>query len=451
MPRTLEERVLLIGDRDRAVASAIAEANPGARVHHVATVFDGIAELQSGAFAAVLTPVEPIERRPESAVRLLREMAGSAQLVLYGHPTLEPLSRKMLEFGCDDYFVTPATPDELRQIFGQPQLRIADAEPGESAAPAPDILPPTSLAQRLTQLTGLPLAELVLDALLQHPQNAIDAAISQINARLGPTFRLSHDAAQTPSTDHAADGLMRLSHPIRSDAAPAGTLHLVLPRDEDEASARHALAQLALVLGRCVSLDDRHRRLQKLAITDDLTGVYNARWFRHFLDRILDKARQKRFPVTLLLFDIDNFKRYNDQFGHGVGDEILRQTASLMKRTCRDHDLVARISGDEFAVVFWDNEPPRVPRDPASGAPARIPQTPLQIAERFRRMLQSDEFTALGAKGQGTLTISGGLAVYPYDAQSAQDLIAAADRALMFGAKRGGKNSIFLVGDSPEI
>ena len=450
MPRALEERVLLIGDRDRAVAGAIAEASPGVRVHHVATIFDGIAELQSGAFSAVLTPVEPIERRPESAVRLLRDMAGAAQLVLYGHPTLEPLSRKMLEFGCDDYFVTPATPDELRQVFGQPQLRIVDAESTEPPAHPSDILPPTSLAQRLAQLTGLPLAELVLDALLQQPQNALNAVLSQINARLGPTFRLTHEISGSTQTD-VPDGMTRLSHPMRSDAMPAGTLHLMLPKDEDEASARHALAQLALVLGRCVSLDDRHRRLQKLAITDDLTGVYNARWFRHFLDRILEKAKQKRFPVTLLLFDIDNFKRYNDQFGHGVGDEILRQTASLMKRTCRDHDLVARISGDEFAVVFWDNEPPRVPRDPASGAPARIPQTPLQIAERFRRLLQSDEFTALGAKGQGTLTISGGLAVYPYDAQTAQDLIAAADRALMFGAKRGGKNSIFLVGDSPEL
>jgi two-component system cell cycle response regulator len=224
----------------------------------------------------------------------------------------------------------------------------------------------------------------------------------------------------------------------------------VLPRDEDEPAARHALAQLALVLGRCVALDERHKRLQKLAITDDLTGVYNARWFRHFLDRILEKARQKRFPVTLLLFDIDNFKRYNDTYGHGVGDEILRQTATLMRRCCRDHDLVARISGDEFAVVFWDNEPPRVPRDPSAVAPSRVPQTPLQIADRFRRLLQSKEFTALGPQGQGKLTISGGLAVYPYDAQTPHDLIQAADRALMFGAKKGGKNSVFLVGDEPD-
>jgi len=60
--------------------------------------------------------------------------------------------------------------------------------------------------------------------------------------------------------------------------------------------------------------------------------------------------------VTLLLFDIDNFKNYNDQYGHGVGDEILRQTAALMRKSCREHDLVARISGDEFRSSSGKNE-----------------------------------------------------------------------------------------------
>ncbi len=97
----------------------------------------------------------------------------------------------------------------------------------------------------------------------------------------------------------------------------------------------------------------------ELAITDELTGLYNGRYFRHFLSRIIERGRAMRFPVTLLLFDIDDFKKYNDKFGHGVGDEILSQTATLMRRCCRDHDLVARIGGDEFAVVFWEKEGPR--------------------------------------------------------------------------------------------
>ena len=141
--------------------------------------------------------------------------------------------------------------------------------------------------------------------------------------------------------------------------------------------------------------------------------------------------------MTLLLFDIDNFKKYNDEFGHGVGDQILIQTAELMKRCTRDHDLVARISGDEFAVIFWEKDGPRQAYDGV--AHARTPSTPVQIAGRFRKLLSNKdfgEFSLLGAAGKGILTVSGGMAVYPYDGRTSEELIEAADRALMFGAKR---------------
>ena len=125
----------------------------------------------------------------------------------------------------------------------------------------------------------------------------------------------------------------------------------------------------------------QERLAQRLAITDDLTGIYNGRYFRHFLARIIEKARTLRFPVTLLLFDIDNFKSYNDRYGHGVGDEILRQTAALMRRCCRPHDLVARISGDEFAVVFWEKEGPRQRFDKvATETPVESTRDPVAIS-----------------------------------------------------------------------
>ena len=94
---------------------------------------------------------------------------------------------------------------------------------------------------------------------------------------------------------------------------------------------------------------------------------------------------------------------------------------------------------------------PRQSKDPHAGPPGRPPQTPVQILERFRRLLASQAFTGLGPAGQGTLTISGGLAVYPYDANNVTDLMEAADKALMFKAKKSGKNSIFLVGAQPAI
>jgi diguanylate cyclase (GGDEF)-like protein len=443
------EQVLLIGDSsDRAVQGALQQALPTAQVTAVANYFDGIAELASNRYTAVLASAEPIERRPEAAVKTLRQLAGESRVILFGQPSLEPVSRKMLSFGCDDYIVTPATPGELGQIFGAPPLRL-------TTAAAPDDLSPlvTTPPTKASILAGLPLAEIVLDAMLHNPHGGPAAAVRQIAARIAPAMQL-HYVRAGGDVPAAPDGSVALSHAVRVNSDVVATLQLALPRDEEETAARHFLAQLAHVVAKVAALEDRHVRLQKLAITDDLTGLYNARYFRHFLTAILQKAHAMRFPVTLLLFDIDGFKTYNDQFGHGVGDEILRQTATLMKRVVRDHDLVARLGGDEFAVVFWEKEGPRQPRD-ASGRTitvpsSRIPQTPIQIFERFKRLLAADEFNILGATGKGQLTISAAMAVYPYDAHDVNGLIEAADRELMFGAKASGKNCLRLVGQDPD-
>ena len=218
-------------------------------------------------------------------------------------------------------------------------------------------------------------------------------------------------------------------------------------------AARHALSQVAHLVGKVAGLQERHNGLQKLAITDELTGLYNARYFRHFLARIIEKARAMHFPVTLLLFDIDDFKKYNDRFGHGVGDEILRQVSGLMKRCTRDHDLIARIGGDEFAVVFWDKEGPRQPKDREPGVvPSRPPQQPQEIFKRFQRLIASEDFPMLGQSGKGVLGVSAGLAVFPYEAHDVDSLIAEADRRLVHGAKKSGKNTLFIVGtDDPTL
>jgi PleD family two-component response regulator len=444
MVRPVAERILLIGDAQRELHAAVLLARPGVQVVSVPSIFDGIAELTARPYSAVLAAAEPLERRPESAVRTLRDLTGTGRLLLFGHPTLEPLSRKMLEFGVDDYVVTPAAQAELSQLLDFDLSREGSRQSdsiGKSLIRTPSVL---------SQLQAVPLADVLLDAMLLSPQDAPTAAVAQINTHIAPAMKLVFIAAGAKDSSLAATGnTVVVSHPLTSAEGDLGALHLTMPDDEDESVAQQFLSQLAKSIGKVASLQDRHNRLQKLAITDDLTGLYNGRYFRHYLNKIVDKAKTLRFPVTLLLFDIDNFKRYNDQYGHGVGDEILRQTAALMKRCTRDHDLVARISGDEFAVVFWEKEGPRQPRDGTAAGPVRPPQTPVQILERFRRLLATQTLQGLGPSGQGTLTISGGLAVYPYDAQTAAALIDSADHALMFMAKQSGKNSIYLVGGRP--
>jgi diguanylate cyclase (GGDEF)-like protein len=192
-------------------------------------------------------------------------------------------------------------------------------------------------------------------------------------------------------------------------------------------------------------------KLQKLATTDDLTGLKNRRYIREFWRQIIERAEKTNAQVTLLLFDIDNFKHYNDVYGHSAGDEILKQAAVLIRHCCREHDVVGRIGGDEFAVIFWD-DPLRKKTGPQAERRSQYadhPREPIFIAERFRKELGNAELHLLGPQGKGVLTISGGLVTFPRDASTVKQLFEQADMALL-DAKRSGKNRIYLVGTPNE-
>jgi len=198
--------------------------------------------------------------------------------------------------------------------------------------------------------------------------------------------------------------------------------------------------------------DRRIEELEKLVIQDDLTGLKNRRYLRQFLPQVLALAERDQLRVTLLLFDIDDFKHYNDAYGHAVGDNVLRQAGRMIQRCCRSHDVVARLGGDEFAVVFWDlpsekhdkQNPPRSHRDRRS-TKMNHPHEPIFMAERFCKELHQAAFEYIGPKGKGALTISGGLATFPVDAKTVDELLEKADMA-MLEAKRSGKNRLYLVG-----
>lgn len=198
---------------------------------------------------------------------------------------------------------------------------------------------------------------------------------------------------------------------------------------------------------------DAIRLLEKMATEDDLTGLKNRRYIRQFLRQLIDYAQQDEFHITLLLFDIDNFKHYNDTFGHTLGDQVLSQVGQMMKMCCRAHDVVARVGGDEFAVIFWDipkkdkSQPETAQEKDRRLSHGGHPREPLFMAERFRRLISSAQLSSLGNHGKGSLTISGGLIAFPDDGQTEQELFAKADQALLL-AKQNGKNRINIVGDT---
>src|SRR6185437_6311252 len=248
MVRLAQERVLLIGDAQRDVQSALTQAIPGAQITSVATVFDGIAELTHGAFSTVLASVEPIERRPEAALRTLRSLAGESRLVLFVHPTLEVLARKMLEFGCDDYVITPANPDDLQQVLGKPVMRIAATPPADAppevVPPSVQAPPPESKVQEQIAappphpLLSIAVEAVLLDALMQSPHDAPAFAIKTLNAQIAPASLVLANPKDPAPT--APNGVV-YSQSLRAGIDDLGTLHLILPEAKEDVSLREAL------------------------------------------------------------------------------------------------------------------------------------------------------------------------------------------------------------------
>jgi len=191
------------------------------------------------------------------------------------------------------------------------------------------------------------------------------------------------------------------------------------------------------------------RKLERLVVTDELTGLKNRRYVIEFARQIIECARKEGKQVTLLMFDIDDFKHYNDVYGHTAGDDILRQAAILMKRCCRQHDVVARIGGDEFAVIFWQLSESDRQKQAHQERRSRSehPEEAIFISKRFRQELKDARLDSLGPEGKGVLTISGGLATFPRDGSTVEQLLKQADNALL-DAKQSGKNRIYLVGKS---
>src|SRR5207249_7924712 len=167
-------------------------------------------------------------------------------------------------------------------------------------------------------------------------------------------------------------------------------------------------------------------RLEHQAQTDPLTGLYNHRAFHERLRRALANASRSHEAVSILMLDIDDFKRVNDIYGHGAGDEILRSLADTLKDAVRSSDVVYRLGGEEFAIVIA----------------SRAIENAEQLAHRLVERVGADEF-----EPAGRITISVGLARGPEHAMNPRELIACAEAAMMT-AKARGKNQIVLYDES---
>jgi diguanylate cyclase (GGDEF)-like protein len=180
-------------------------------------------------------------------------------------------------------------------------------------------------------------------------------------------------------------------------------------------------------------LAEANARLAQLAVTDGLTGLYNHRHLHERLTLEVERSQRSGLPLSLLMLDVDNFKQFNDTFGHPAGDEVLRQLARVLNDTRRANDVVARYGGEEFAVILVDT--------------AKF--TAAKVADRVRDRVSSHDFSDAAPRA-GKLSVSIGVATFPDDGADAEGLVRAADTAL-YAAKRAGRNRVVLATDAATV
>ena len=192
---------------------------------------------------------------------------------------------------------------------------------------------------------------------------------------------------------------------------------------EDRAFFKKIGLEIAKVLDK--SLLFQHTK--ELAITDDLTGLYNRRYFNQRFEREVLRAKRYRRPLAILMVDIDYFKNYNDINGHLLGDDVLKKVAYLIESNLRKADIVARYGGEEFVILL-----PEIDKSHAD-----------QVAEKLRRTIELRYFPKEQYLPNKNLTISIGLATLPDDSTNSRELIEFADRAL-YRAKAEGRNRVVI-------
>ncbi len=302
-------------------------------------------------------------------------------------------------------------------------IRLDDLLPGE-----------TSAIYLRTADDGL----LELSQLMRRGEDSVSPILHLTGAEESVLREMSREARLWPNVQADASDLGAFRHldpsaqgvlvaPLRAVDELVGAIYIG-SRTPHRLTAEHR--ELLSLFAQRIVYPIQRMRLQALATTDALTGLNNRRAFRQRLREETERARRYRHELSLILLDIDHFKRVNDTYGHRAGDAILAQVATVLRRTSRNIDLPARYGGEEMALI--------------------CPETKLgdarALAERIRKVVEETVFELPDGAGATRITVSLGVANHSESRKNEAQLIEGADQAL-YAAKAGGRNQVVATDD----
>ena len=430
------------------------------------SILKAIADVSDVSPDIIMLNIEQAGSNAADVVRALNTAAADAWVIGYGHAWTECYHAALSGAGMDDILILPATVKQLRKMLaacGDSSAAIGSGsgnslngsssgsygKSGIGNAGGRNTLSVDDAAEMAGYFSNMVRGRFM--NVCRELAAAIPAGIDHLRMiseerltdflearRIVIEEPLAADSEECAGTSGASAEAKLLS----ANGQNYGVLKAWADQTPIDVDTLEAIAEYLVVL---FELAERDRDLKSLATVDELTGAFNRRYLESYMRQLLARAESEDIKIAMLVFDIDNFKYYNDTYGHIAGDHILCQATELVRQCCRKHDVVARLGGDEFAVLFWDApELQREVKPEHEGEDSEMPghdEMVLRISNNFRKLVSECSCASRYGSHVSKLTISGGIASFPKDGDTVKMLLAAADEALL-KSKEAGKNQI---------
>lgn len=400
---------------------------------------EALSHLQGGAYGLLITDIKMPEMSGIEVVRQARALDSTLSIVMMTAVADISLAVQAIRAGADDYLLKPF---DLREVTEAIEMAC-----GKRAEHLLQRHYQDELENRITAATGdLEQVNRELRDTKEYLESLLDSTLDAIfTTDMRGTITYANRGAEEllgipvielvgkPITQiSSSDQLSNPSVLVSGEGAGRSRLETEL-RSHDGTQVpviaslsivRNMLGEPRSLLAICKDITEQRRlqaELQEQSLRDDLTGLYNQRYFHERIEQEFDRARRQRYPLSLMLFDLDDFKIYNDTRGHLEGDRVLETAGKVvLAHTRQNVDTGFRYGGDEFVVIL----------------PETDAETALLIAERIRSGFEKERLD--------TVTMSIGLITYTGGDSDPLDLVRAVD-ARMYEAKRRGGNQVCAV------